>query len=960
MSIKGFVRGIAITVVVVFLLLHTGLQVGRDAAVQWLLDQGASEAKIYAVSINWFTGKVKLSGVVVKTPDQPDLRLDRLQIAVDYPALLQQRILINDVTLNGVALYLHEQANAEPRQFAIGPVALPGPAAEPSAEESTEASAWQFGLAQVRVSDFSWQSQLQEGSHQLHIDHAALDTFYTWQEDAITHLAIQGAINGAGFSLDTEAQPLPKTKRSELHLKLSRLPVHSFTAPFLPELQATLSTDLVLTIVADDNISIIQNGEIQLDDVAWVTNEMSASQRSLTWKGKTNFAMSAGKPESVTLDGHLNLSRLGLTAAAAQVNLSGGQWQGSTALDFTDTGLNKVGVTGQVDLTELGLTAEGMQVELDTAGWQGNTAVNFMPTGMDQVDVTGTLRMSALEMVADAINVQLDNGGWQGRSVIDFNASGADQVALNGQLNAAQLRYQMPERLEAQVNAIDWQGAVALMLQQQPVAIRGDEGALTLQGVAVKALKGDQALVNLAQARLSGIGLALPEELTLTELLATGLELSPQPDATLAALDLSVTDVDFSLGERLAVARIDLQNLKVKEQLSVAKQPQSVARFQAGLATLSADNDNAANVNASATAAEPALRVEVNELLVSGDSRVMFTDNSTKPPFSTEMLIDKARLQGVDSGSQSSAQFELALRLNNFTTFDLSGATDMAGGGENANWEGALKQLDLPRLSPYSIEYTGYYLQNGQLALHSSGQLDSGQISGKNEIKIHRLDVEPVDQEQMAKFSKQLSMPLGTAISVLQDSDDNIDLDIPISGSLDDPNFGFQSVVTRLAGKGLKKAAFSILLKSLEPYGTLISMAAGAVQDGSFISLDPVVFAPGGAELDDYAQGYLTKIESLLTERKGMRLNICGQAVQQDQVLIRAELEEQNSQRKTPFTVEELQVLEQQQLINLAQQRSDLIKQQLTVNIPGERLFSCFPVPSLDDPQAKPTATLGL
>ncbi|RTE64454.1 DUF748 domain-containing protein [Amphritea opalescens] len=959
MSVKGFIRGSVIAVLVVFLLLHTAVQVGRDFAIQWLLDQGASEARIHRLSINWFTGGVTLSGVEVMTPEQPAIRLDRLQVDIDYPSLFEQRILISDLTLDGVALYLHEQTEAEPRQFYLGPVALPSAAEDAVEEVESEPSAWQFGLARVRVSDFSWRSELQEGDHRLRIDQAALDTFYTWQEDAITHLSIQGAINDAGFDLNTEGQPLPKTKRSELHLKLERLPLHPFTAPFVPELQATLSTDLKLTIVAGEQISIIQSGDIQLDDFAWEQEGLAVSQRSLTWKGDTAFTMNAGQPESVGVDGVLNLSTLGLETDGVKVNLAAADWQGKTDLSFAASSLDKLGVAGQLTLSALGLTAEGMQVDLGEAGWKGNTDLSFAATGLENLDVTGNLTMAALDLAGDGMNVQLSDAGWQGSSAVSFNTAGADRVNLDGQLTAAKLRYQVPKQLQAQVNAIDWQGALSLLLQQQPLAIRGDKGQLALSGVDVKALQGDQMLVSLAQAQLTDIGLSLPEKLTLGKLNTSGLSVSPQADDTLAQLNLNVSGVDFALGKQLTIAQVELQNLKVREQLSAQKQPVNVTRLQTGLSRLTpaAESNGAADTSSSD---EAGLRVQVKKLLVSGASQVNFTDNSTTPPFVSEILIAKAQLLGLDTGSRTPAQFELGLKFNNFTTFDLSGDTDMAGGGANANWEGALKQLDLPRLSPYSIGYTGYYLQNGQMALNSSGQLDDGKITGKNEIKIHRLDVEPADKQQMAKFSKQLSMPLGTAISVLQDGDDNIDLDIPISGSLDDPDFGLQSVVTRLAGKGLKKAAFSILLKSLQPYGTLISLAAGAVSEGNFINLDPVVFAPGGAELDDYAQGYLTKIEGMMTERKGMRLNICGQAVQQDLTLIRAALEEQNSERKKPFTAEELLALEQQQLVDLAQRRADLIKQQLTTKIAGERIFSCFPVPSLDDPKAKPSATLGL
>jgi hypothetical protein len=873
MSVKGFLRGSIIAILTIFLLLHTAIQLGRDFAVQWLLDQGASNARIHSLSINWFTGRITLLGVSVITPDQPELKLGRLIVDLDYSSLLEQRILISDLVLEEGAIDLREEVIAESSRFYIGPIALPEATAEEPSEPD-EPSTLLFGLNRLSIADFSWQARLKEGDYQLTIDQGNLDTFYMWQEEAITNLTLSGAINGAPFSLDTQAQPLTEAKRSELHIKLDHLPIHSFTAPFVPELRATLTTDLKLTAMMGEEITITQGGEFRVDDFSWKQSGLNVGQQSLTWKGKTDVVLRSGKPESVALDGVLNMAGLELSAEAMSVNMKAGNWQGATGLAFNESGLDKVDVKGQ-------LTADG-------------------------------------------------------------------------------LIYQQPERMLASVERTDWQGAVSLLLQQQPLVINSDESVLSLSQVEVKALQNDQVLLTLATAHLQAIKLALPQEVSVGGLKGNGLMVAPAMDNTLAQLNLDVTNTRFQFGKALTIERVELQNLLVQEQLSGDKKPVNVERLQTGLNSLSETKAEVVASPNDAPASEPALRVQVNELVVNGESKVMFTDNSTEPAFNSEIQINKAQLLGLDSASKTPAKFGLGLKLNGFTTLDLTGDTNLAGGGEKASWKGQLKQLEMPRLSPYSIQYTGYYLQNGQMELNSSGELNAGKIKGKNEIKIHRLEVEPADQEQMAKFSKKLSMPLGTAISVLQDGDDNIDLDVPISGSLEDPNFGLQSVVQRLAGKGLKKAAFSILTKSLEPYSTLISLVIGAATDGSFIRLEPIAFAPGSTELDAHGQGYLTKIESMLSERKGMRLNICGQVVQQDQLLLRAELEAQNKKREKPLTADKLMEQEKASLIELAQQRSDRVKQQLIKKIKGERLFTCFPVPALEDPKALPSVTLGL
>ncbi|MBQ0783017.1 MAG: hypothetical protein KBT66_02180, partial [Amphritea sp.] len=127
MSVKGFLRGSIIAILTVFLLLHTAIQLGRDFTVQWLLDQGASNAQIHSLSINWFTGRITLLGVSVITPDQPELKLGRLIVDLDYSSLLEQRILISDLILEEGAIDLREEVLAESSRFYIGPIALPEP-----------------------------------------------------------------------------------------------------------------------------------------------------------------------------------------------------------------------------------------------------------------------------------------------------------------------------------------------------------------------------------------------------------------------------------------------------------------------------------------------------------------------------------------------------------------------------------------------------------------------------------------------------------------------------------------------------------------------------------------------------------------------------------------------------------------------------------------------------------------
>jgi len=839
MSLKGIVRTLVLFVLIIFLLLHSALYLGRDLAVQWLLDQGAEQAEIERLSVNWFNGQISLSGLTIMTPGQPTERLQRLLIDLDYSELMNQRILISQILIHGADIDIRQQQEGEHSSLFLGPVEIPlTPADNEQPEPESEPSPWLFGLDQLVISDFRWQTRLPDQSHQLEIEHGELSSFYMWRKQEFTQVSLKGAINGAHFDLDSQAQPLPDTKRSELKLKLDRLPVHSITGPFVPQLKATLSTDLTITAeLTGDNATVTQKGLVSIDGAQWQDSALSLQQKNLTWQGQVVATVSKGQPTDVK-------------------------------------------VTGSVT----GLASDVM----------------------------------------------------------------------------------IPDRAQLLLSEMGWKGAVQVDLTSDTPAISMQSDRSSLTGLKSVILQKNYSLLSLDSLIAEQISLAPGGEVNVAKVTAKAAVIGQQQSTALDRLgQLSISKLSFQPGKQLEIGQIDLLDNTVMESLSADGKPVRTEQLLAAIDTLTAsestdaETDSASDAGANTASEQAALRIKIGRITVAGDSRVLFEDQGTSPVFSTEVALKRLELKQLDTASQAMSPFNVKIGLNQFTTLDLEGETNLAGGGDSATWVGNLQQLEMPRLSPYSIRYTGYYLNSGQMHLETSGELKQGQIEGKNHIQLNRLEVEVADQEQMGKFSKQLSMPLGTAISILQDSDDNIDLDIPVTGSLDDPDFGLQSVMKRLAGKGLKQAALSFLTKSLEPYATLISLASSAVE-GSFVTLEPVSFAPGSAVLNGQSSDYLSKISAMMSDRKGIRLNICGQAVQQDQLILNAQLQEENKARKKPLPPEALAKALNEKLIALAQQRSDLVKKTLSATVAGERLFNCFPVPKLDDAAAVPVATLGL
>ncbi|MEH6575616.1 MAG: DUF748 domain-containing protein [Amphritea sp.] len=978
MSLKGFFNKLIVVLIGLFLLLHTSVYLARDAAVQWLLDQGAESAEIRHLGINWISGKIELSGVRITTPDQPTLRLDQLLVDLDNAELLNKRILISELSLVGVDIDLLQIQSEQGEQLFLGPINLT-PQEQTETDQSTESapSEWLFGLDKLSISDVNWQARLPGQTHHLEISDGLIQHFYMWREQEFTQLKLQGAINGGRFDLDTQAKPLPETKSSELTIKLDALPLHSFTQTFLPGFKATLSTELVISAqMSGETGSIIPRGSIQIADLAWNDGTLQLGQENIRWEGEVDIAIHDGAAEKVAVQGVLQIDDLGLKDGALQLDQEKIRWEGEVGIKFQDGAAENVVAQGALQVDALALKDEALQLDQEKIRWDGEVGIKFQGGAAENIVAQGALQVDALALKDEALQLDQEKIRWEGEVGINFQGGAAEEVVARGALSGHGSKLLLPQKLKVLLGSLGWQGQVTVNPAAEQLGLSLQAAVLTLSGIDVTAVKDDIQLVQLQQLSVDDMALAVPGAIDIGALNADGGVIAGADSGELTGFkQLAIKDLHIEPDALVRIQSVTLQDSLTREVLSAEGNPVNVNRLLAALESLSSadgaaqsaesveENTTQAKAETESSDANKPLRFQLAELKLLGDNRVYFEDRGTKPAFTTEIKIDQALLQKVDTASQQLSPFSVQLRLDKFTKLYLSGETNLIGGGENANWEGELEQLDIPRLSPYSIGYTGYFVNSGQLHLSTKGELVEGKIEGNNHIKIHRLEVDVADQDQMDKFSRQLSMPLGAAVMILQDGDDNIDLDVPVSGSLDDPDFGLQSIVQNLAGKGLKQAAFSFLTKSLQPYGALISLASSAVDaanKGTFITLQPVGFAPGRAELNAEAADYLLKIATMMQDRKAMRLNICGQVVLQDQLLMEPLLAQENAAREEPLEPEALAETLNKQLLALAQQRSDTIKQQLISSLPGERLFSCFPMPNLESAEALPVATLGL
>jgi hypothetical protein len=175
--------------------------------------------------------------------------------------------------------------------------------------------------------------------------------------------------------------------------------------------------------------------------------------------------------------------------------------------------------------------------------------------------------------------------------------------------------------------------------------------------------------------------------------------------------------------------------------------------------------------------------------------------------------------------------------------------------------KGVVRDLELPPLSPYAIKYAGHGIERGKLSVDVAYQvLPNGQLTASNKVVLNQLAFgDKVD-------GAPNSLPVKLAVALLADSNGVIDIDLPVSGSLNDPQFRLGpvifKVIVNLIGKALT-APFSLLASAL---------------GGGGYELSQVAFAPGSARLQAQARGSLDKVAKALSDRPALKMTVVGTA----------------------------------------------------------------------------------
>ena len=816
------------------------------------------------------------------------LSLDKLSIALDQARPLEQQVALASIEMQGPHLHA--------RRDGVGTINL----AQLAGGASTEAkagtgvqpppqpgAAWQLSVARVQLRDgtVDWSDASTAPTAQMQVQAITLDANdLVWpMERPVTFkgaLAVVGpapaesaasAKNAAAQSrkdppiarLDFEGTGTDQQASVDLRLTDAALELAApYLAQFLvPGVQGTLKADMALrwkspglqlavSTLTLDQLALVGGAasadlprvkQVRLESAAidLLANSWSVAQLVVT---QPELAVTRGTDKRWMYESWIKPAASPPGAApapAASASASAttaAPWQGR--LDQLQVRNAVVRYNDLAQAKPVGLNTTALNLDLRQIATDGKQPIQAQLSARvaagqgqaGQVDYRGTVQLEPLRTKGSLQMVQLPLH--------------ALEPYFGSQLNIEILRADAGFKGD-----VDF----AMTGQGPQLGVRGDTVLEEFRANSIASQGGEsglaQELLNWKALGLRGVDLAL----------------APGKPLRLAVRETTLSDF-YARVIVYESGRINLQDL-------VRGAPATVPT--SGAAGAAAMPSAAASTTAAAPAAPPAAAsiavvdplapvIQIGPIsLVQG--KVFFSDRFVKPNYSANLSELTGKLSAFSStpvaGQPPMADLELRGRAEGTASLEILGKLNPLANPLALDIKGVVRDLELPPLSPYAVKYAGHGIQRGKLSVDVAYQIrPDGQLTASNKVVLNQLAFG--DKVEGAPNS----LPVKLAVALLADRNGVIDINLPISGSLNDPQFRLGPVIF--------KVIVNLIGKALTAPFTLLASALGSGGD----ELSQVAFPAGTALLQAEARAGLDKVAKALTDRPALKMTVVGTA----------------------------------------------------------------------------------
>jgi uncharacterized protein involved in outer membrane biogenesis len=274
---------------------------------------------------------------------------------------------------------------------------------------------------------------------------------------------------------------------------------------------------------------------------------------------------------------------------------------------------------------------------------------------------------------------------------------------------------------------------------------------------------------------------------------------------------------------------------------------------------------------AAGASTEPAVPLEVAALVIE-EGLVSFTDRATQPPFSESVSKLAVSVDGLSNVPGRRAKLKVRAGIGNDATLDVTG-TIVPFGTLFADLALDLKDFGLPRVSPYSAAAIAWTIERGRMAAALQYRIEDRQLTAKNHVVVGDLEVAKAAGFDTAE--QRLGLPLGLLVSLVKDGQGRIVLDVPVTGSLDDPTFDWSETIWT----AIKNVLVNVAAGPFRAIGRLVTGGDKRIER---LAVEPVKFPPGESAVSPDMERHLSKVVEFLKGAPGVALVLAPVVTSED------------------------------------------------------------------------------
>lgn len=277
-----------------------------------------------------------------------------------------------------------------------------------------------------------------------------------------------------------------------------------------------------------------------------------------------------------------------------------------------------------------------------------------------------------------------------------------------------------------------------------------------------------------------------------------------------------------------------------------------IPQAQSGSATASASAKPAAS-------GEQPLGIHIGGIRIN-DGSANFADLTLRPDFATAIQSLGGEIGTIDNRNPHPAAVNITGKVDKYAPVSIKGSLNPFSPLDKLDIATSFKRVELTTLTPYSGKFAGYRIRKGRLNLDLHYQITKGQLKAENKVLVEHLQLgEKVDSPDA------VDLPVKLAVALLKDTNGNIDIELPVEGDLNNPQFSVMPIVWQTLRNLVVRAVQA-------PFKFIAGLAGG----GGDEDLGSVSFAAGSADLAPAAQTNLDKLVGALKQRPSLKLEVEG------------------------------------------------------------------------------------